>query len=339
MGYSVNKKQLNEFLNALKDEYDIYAPKRFVGGNTFADVDCVRYAKVDSAEEIEFGAKSEYSYKEALTPVSQTLFFFTEQQTKEADAAKKGAVIFLRNCDIYALQSLDDIYLKNGEPDYYYEQRRGNIKLVLMGCDKSFENCFCVSMGSNKADNYDLAINAVGEDFELDSKDEKFTEILDGMEVSQKAVQPAYVTQNEVTVTIPAEVPLEMITSPIWDEYDTRCINCGRCTLVCPTCTCYTMQDLSYSEDGRAGERRRVGASCMIDGFTDVAGGGSYRKKNGERMRYKVLHKVWNHRRRFGRNMCVGCGRCDDSCPEYISYSNSINRLNNAVKEANENDA
>jgi ferredoxin len=82
----------------------------------------------------------------------------------------------------------------------------------------------------------------------------------------------------------------------MWREYDTRCINCGRCNFVCPTCTCFTMQDLYYSENGRVGERRRIWASCMVDGFTDVAGGGSYRQKNGDRMRFKVLHKVLDFR-------------------------------------------
>ena len=96
---------------------------------------------------------------------------------------------------------------------------------------------------------------------------------------------------------------------------------------------CFTMQDLYYSENGKVGERRRVWASCMVDGFTDVAGGGSYRKKNGERMRFKVLHKVLDYKQRNGYHMCVGCGRCDDICPEYISFSNCINKLQNAMTE------
>ncbi|MCC8177608.1 MAG: 4Fe-4S dicluster domain-containing protein [Cloacibacillus sp.] len=74
-------------------------------------------------------------------------------------------------------------------------------------------------------------------------------------------------------------------------------------------------------------------ASCMADGFTDVAGGGSYRKKSGERMRFKTLHKIYDFKERFGYQMCVGCERCDDACPEYISFSHCINRLAEAIKE------
>ena len=99
------------------------------------------------------------------------------------------------------------------------------------------------------------------------------------------------------------------------------------------------MQDIFYTDNGKVGERRRVAASCMVDGYTDVAGGGSYRKKNGERMRFKVLHKVYDFKKRFGYHMCVGCGRCDDICPEYISFSHCINKLGSAVKEVDGNDA
>ena len=70
----------------------------------------------------------------------------------------------------------------------------------------------------------------------------------------------------------------------------------------------------------------------MIDGYSDVAGGGSYRKTAGERMRFKVLHKVYDFRRRFGYDMCVGCGRCDDICPEYISFAACVNKLNDACE-------
>ena len=93
------------------------------------------------------------------------------------------------------------------------------------------------------------------------------------------------------------------------------------------------MQDIRYNDTGNVCERRRVVASCMVDGFTDVAGGGQYRRKNGERMRFNVLHKIYDHRQRFGNDMCVGCGRCDDVCPEYISYSNIINKVCDAAKE------
>ena len=156
------------------------------------------------------------------------------------------------------------------------------------------------------------------------------------MNLTEMTVSPEFVETNDVAVNIPDNLTADVAKSGMWKEYDSRCINCGRCNFVCPTCTCFTMQDFCYSENGKVGERRRVWASCMVDGFTDVAGGGSYRKNNGERMRFKVLHKVLDYKQRNGYHMCVGCGRCDDVCPEYISFSNCINKLESAMSEVNE---
>ena len=348
MGFKVQSRQFHELLQAWRKEYVVYAPKRFTGGGRFSDTDCIRYGEVSCADEIVFHEKSNYSFKEILVPVSQTLFYFTEGETKEAEMRKKGAVIFLRSCDLHALKRLDDMYLGNGPEDYYYSRLRENLKIVLMGCEKSFDNCFCVSMGSNLSQNYDMSVDEKDGNFYLDIKDQSFAAMLKEILLNEKAengvtaemnVIPCHVTENAVKVTIPANLTAEVAKSQMWREYDGRCINCGRCNFACPTCTCFTMQDLFYDANGKVGERRRVQASCMVDGFTDVAGGGKYRQKNGDRMRFKVLHKVLDYRQRKGYDMCVGCGRCDDICPEYISFSNCVNKLDAAMKEVTEHGA
>lgn len=74
-------------------------------------------------------------------------------------------------------------------------------------------------------------------------------------------------------------------------------------------------------------------ASCHVDGYTNMAGGHSFRLDKGQRMRFKVLHKVYDYKKKWGYHMCVGCGRCDDICPEYISFSNCVNKLKDGMKE------
>ena len=299
-------------------------------------MDCIRYGTINSVSEIVFDQKSHYSFKEVLTPISQTLFFFTEDQCKESDPPKKGAIIFMRSCDIHALKRLDDMYLNNGPEDYYYRRIRDNIKIVLMGCKQSFESCFCVSMGTNISENYDMSVNMRDGVYELNCKDTAWNQFFLDMGASRHLVVADQVHTNPVTVKIPDDLTADVARASMWEKYNKRCIACGRCNFVCPTCTCFTMQDLYYSDNADVGERRRVWASCMVDGFTDVAGGGSYRKKNGERMRFKVLHKVLDYKQRNGYHMCVGCGRCDDVCPEYISFSACINKLENAMKEVSQ---
>ncbi len=335
MGYKLDNSEFQNLINNLKKDYNLYAPKMFKGTGTFSDTDIVRYDSISNIDDIEFIKKSNYSFKEAILPITQTLFYFTEDEVKEANIEReKGALIFLRSCDLHAVKRLDQIYLKNGYEDYYYKRLRDNVKFVLIGCSESFDNCFCVSMNSNKCDEYDLAINIRDNYFELDCKNDKFKSLLNSYK--ELDVEIDYVKENDIKVKVAENLSLDVYKSKMWDEYDARCINCGRCNFVCPSCTCFTMQDIFYTDNGKVGERRRVHASCMVDEYTDVAGGVAYRKKNGERMRFKVMHKVFDYKKRNGYTMCVGCGRCDDACPEYISYSNCINKLENAMKEVSQ---
>lgn len=333
MGFHVNASQFDAWLTEQRKTYDIYAPMRYAGGNTFSDVDCIRYGKVNSISEIVFDKKSEYSFKEVLSPISQTLFYFTENEQKESDPPKKSAVIFLRSCDLHALKRLDDMYLHNGSEDYYYKRIRDHIKIVLIGCKQSFDNCFCVSMGTNISENYDMSVNVQGSTYAINCKDSQWNQFFLDLGAYRHLVVPDQVHENKIKVRIPENLSPEVARASMWEQYNKRCINCGRCNFVCPSCTCFSMQDIHYCDNANAGERRRVWSSCMVDKFTDVAGGGSYRKKNGERMRFKVLHKVYSHKKRHGCHMCVGCGRCDDICPEYISFSHCVNQLEDAMKE------
>ena len=337
MGYHLTENELEKLFKKWSEVYDIFAPKIYFGKGRFSDTDCIRYGNVKKPSEVVFNKKSQYSFKECINPVSQTLFYFTENEIKEAEIKNKPAIIFMRSCDIHGLKRFDDMYLKNGPADYYYNKLRENIKIVLIGCEKSFENCFCVSMETNKNDNYDLSIDKTDDGtYLIDCKNDSFKEYIDSIGGKVEEVKPKYVTENNIKVSIPENLTINVAKSKMWNEYDSRCINCGRCNFVCPTCTCFTMQDIYYQDNKKVGERRRVWASCMVDGFTDVAGGGSYRKNNGQRMRFKVLHKILDYKQRNGYHMCVGCGRCDDICPEYISFSNCINKLEKAVTEVNE---
>ena len=333
MGYKLNLENMNLLLENLSKDYEIYAPKIFKGEGTFSDTDRVKYGKIKDIKEIEFNKKSEFSYKEVLLPITQTLFFFTEDQVKEAEVEEKSILVFLRSCDIHALRRIDDIYLRNGAVDPYYKKVREKAKFILMGCNKSYENCFCVKMGTNKTDEYSCYIKLDGEEVYIDVKDDDLNIALSEIDKSELEVRAEFVEENEVKVNIPENFDPSIIDSKVWDEYNQRCIACGRCNFVCPTCTCFTMQDIFYKDNEKAGERRRVWASCQVDGFTDMAGGHSFRKAKGERMRYKVLHKVHDYKKKWGYHMCVGCGRCDDICPEYISFSNCINKLEQVMDE------
>ncbi len=338
MGYALGMDGFREVVGALAGQYRLWAPVLKVGEGRFTDTDVVRYDFVTSADEIEWHTRSDYAFKEILTPLSQTLFYFTDGQTTVPPADTRDVLVFLRACDLCALRRLDQVYQQSGpRSDWFYDRIRDHVRFALIGCPESQEDCFCVSMGSNvaPAGSYDLSVDFVaGTDGEpqvlMDVPAADLAALVAPRATAERDVEPAHVTENETKVTVPAEVPNSIYKSDIWAEYNARCIECGRCNFVCPTCTCYTMQDVFYTDNGKVGERRRVAASCMVDGYTNVAGGGQYRRTAGDRMRFKVLHKVYDFRRRFGYDMCVGCGRCTTVCPEYINFAAAVNKLADA---------
>ena len=329
MKIKLDKQAFNQGLERLKLEYKILAPVTTPFKGTYSDTDLTKYEEIENIEDIEFNKKSNFSAKETILPINQVLFYFTEKEFKTSDENEKKLLVFLRACDLNGIKRLDQIYLGNGvEKDFFYKRLRDKVKFVLIGCRESYRNCFCVSMNSNKAEDYSIGLNIRENEVYLDIKDEELN-VFNGQSYE---FEVDFVKGNNISVEIPEDIDaLSLSKHEMWNEYDARCIACGRCNFVCPTCACFTMQDIFYKENENVGERRRVWASCQVDGYTDMAGGHSFRKKQGERMRFKVMHKIHDFNKRFGYQMCVGCGRCDDACPQYISFSECIDKVNDIV--------
>ncbi|MBC2857333.1 anaerobic sulfite reductase subunit AsrA [Cetobacterium sp. 2A] len=335
MKKSFTNKEFNEILSILSNDYDIYAPITLPYKGTFSDTDSIKYGKISNIEEINLNNKSHYSAKEILLPITQTLFYFTEKEFIKPKIKTKKSLIFLRSCDLHSVNRVENIYLHNKYSDEYYKEVRDKVKFIVMGCPgQGWDSCFCASMGTNKTEMYNIGVKFQDNKIFVDVKDQDFKEVFNNGVDSEFEME--FVTSNKEVVTIPERINEdEVINFEMWRDYD-RCIACGRCNFVCPTCTCFTMQDIFYKDNEKNGERRRVWASCHVDGFTTMAGGHEFRKKTGDRMRFKVLHKISDYKKRFGVQMCTGCGRCEDICPEYISYINCINKL--AKKLGDKND-
>ena len=320
MGYKVSFDEANQIFAKLNSEYEIWAPKRFPGKGRYSDTDIIRYDKVKTVEEIVFDEKSDFPAKEVLSPITEPLI-----------------IIFMRPCDIAAQQRQERIYLGNGGfNDMYYERMHEKVKIVMMQCDLDDDTCFCVSMGTNKTDNYSLAVVCQDGALKVEVKDEAFAPYFEGKTADDYT--PSFPTENKTKVTMPEIPNKEVLTKlknhPMWEEYNKRCISCGSCTVACSTCTCFTTTDIAYNENGSVGERRRTTASCQIEGFTDMAGGHSFRNTAGDRMRYKVLHKFHDYKERFkDYHMCVGCGRCISRCQEFISITATVDKMNKAIAE------
>ncbi|MBS5985197.1 anaerobic sulfite reductase subunit AsrA [Clostridium sp.] len=338
MGYNLSFQEVNTLFEDLKKEYKIYAPKRFKKQGRYSDTDIIKYDEISTVEEIEFKEKSHYPVKEVITPITQTLYYFTEDEFRESSVGhNKKILIFARPCDINAQRRQDMIYLHNGNfEDTFYKRIRERVKFICIECVDGFDTCFCVSMNSNKTDDYSLAVRFNESSLLFDVKDKEFSKFFN--DKTEEEFELKFIEENQAKVTIPEindkEILIKLKNHPMWDEYNKRCLGCGSCTIACSTCSCYTTRDIVYDSLGKIGERRRVQASCHIDGFDEMAGGHNFRTTKADKMRYKVLHKIHDYKAQFGdEHMCVGCGRCTDRCPEHISITATINKVNNAVNE------
>lgn len=338
MEVKVNELDFNNLLKEMSKEYMIYGPVLFEDEGAFSNTNEMRYAKISSLEEMNLSKKTRFSPKEIIFPIRETLLYFKEDNITVPRIDDKKIAIFLRPCDINGISKLDAIFLRNGGiEDFYYKRLREKVKFFMIECTEGFDTCFCVSMNSNKTEDYAAAFR-FSDEISIHIKDTSLEEYFTHYETTE--FRPDFIKENIVKVNIPSveKITNEIFEHELWKEYTRRCIACGRCNTSCITCSCFTMQDVSYNNSEITGERRRRWAGCQVKEFTNMAGGHDFRKSNGEKMRFKTMHKINDYYKRFEEHMCVGCGRCDDVCPEYISFSKCINKLSQIVQEVESNE-
>lgn len=335
--FSVTDAQLDAVIERLSKNYKVYAPC-LTGKFGRNGKEIVRFGEIKSVSEIVYDRQSDFSAKEVYYPVMQTMIYFTETESRESQLKDdKDIIIFAHPCDINAIRRLDSIFLENGNHgDVYYARLRNKVKFVLLECAESFENCFCVSAGSDVCEDYTMALR-LGETNSVLVKGGAFASLFDGCEEIDFA--PRFVTENKKSVNMPnveGKDDVKLASGlEYWNSFDEKCISCGGCNTVCPTCACFDTVDVIYDETSVDGERRRVWSSCMLDTFTLTAGGGRARKTAGANMRFKVLHKTYDFKKRFGKeNMCVGCGRCTARCPKDIDFVQVVNGFTDALEKA-----
>lgn len=336
--YRLSASGMDDVIARWNQDYQVYAPVLLKQRG--ARKETVRYGKIHSVADIYNERNSDFSPKEVYYPVMQTMFYFTENEAVESRLEdERGILLLLHPCDINAMRRLDNIFLKNGPgEDLYYKRLRNKVRVVLLECKKSAENCFCVSMGSNIAEDYEMAVRLDRDKVLVQVKKPEWNRYFQNAEPEEYT--PGFVTENVRKVAkpeIPDKETLKLASSlEYWNRFDDTCIGCGGCNTVCPTCSCFDTNDIIYNETSREGERRRVWSSCMLDTFTMTAGGARARETAGANMRFRTLHKVYDYQQRFdeGESMCVGCGRCIARCPKELDFSATLNEFTEELEKA-----
>lgn len=261
---------------------------------------------------------------------------------EEAPQDVSYAFLGVRPCDLRAIRILDRVMTGGRFPDPAYGSRRTGAFLVAVECTEPGATCFCVSMGTGPAvdTGYDLALTEVLDDtghrFWCRSGSAEGAAVLAGL--PQRGADGATRTAAADSVRQAAEhmgramPPVDLRTlmrdtleADRWDDVTARCLNCGNCTMVCPTCFCTTTEDVTDLTGDHA-ERWRRWDSCYDLDFT-LLHGGPVRASRRSRYRQWLTHKIGTWHDQFGSSGCVGCGRCIVWCPTGIDLTEEARAL------------
>jgi len=248
---------------------------------------------------------------------------------------KKYAFFGIRPCDLAAVRVMDKTMLVPGLEDSIYESRRKNSIFVVVNCARAEANCFCASMGTGpRAESgYDLSITELPGKLIIDVAEGR-RNLLEGVELRPSTEQEVR-SEDEVILRTRRQMTRHIdneslatrmyaaIDSPSWSVVADKCLACGNCTMVCPTCFCNTVrEEADLVADSVT--RVRVWDSCMSKDFVYSAGGNP-RLQRRDRYRQFVMHKFAYWHDQFGLSGCVGCGRCITWCPVGIDITATVN--------------
>ncbi len=291
--------------------------------------------------------------KKVLQPPEERLATFTlgeEPHVEPAVEADPTVLLGVHTCDLHAIRLLDRVFSEEYPDAHYLERRRQTVIVSLECLEPCDEHSFCRSMGTLAADEgYDLHLTDLGSAYAVDVGTEVGEELLSSYGTTREATDEDVRRFNEVLsakwprFSYPlnfhvAELPGLLTAAydhPLWDELSERCLACGSCTNICPTCYCFNV----YDETDMAltqGERRRRWDSCQLDEFASVAGGENFREARAARQRHRFMRKGKYIYEKFDELGCVGCGRCVRTCVASISIVEGWNTIHETAVGGNE---
>ncbi len=270
---------------------------------------------------------------------------FTVEENDEP--VPRYAFFGVRPCDLRAIAIQDRVLTGGQHTDSRYARRRAGVFIVAIQCTEPGAACFCTSMGGGPAagPGYDLAMTELldGGDhrFVLDAGSDAGAEVLAGIP-HERADEPSVETARAAVAAAADNMGRQMPELDLrallagsqhaaqWDDVASRCLTCGNCTMVCPTCFCTTVEDTT-DLTGEHAERWRRWESCFDLDFSYLHGG-SVRTSGASRYRQWLTHKLGTWHDQFGSSGCVGCGRCIVWCPVGIDITAEVKALDEEAR-------
>ncbi len=357
--HTLEREDFGQLLTALAEEgYEVIGPREGAGAIELGPIERTEQLPIGLTDQQDGGhyrlerradgalfgfSTGPQSWKRFLHPAKLTVWRSRRDESgglefeSEAEQAPARAFLGVRSCDLHAIAALDDALLNIEHPDDGYRARRENSLIIALNCSVAGGTCFCVSTdsGPRARSGYDLALTEViGEGrhyFVIEAASEPGERILE--QLSSRPAQEdecgAAERVSEATAAAMgrsletdglAELLQRNLQHPRFDEVSERCLSCGNCTLVCPTCFCTEVEDV-VDLAGATAEHRRRWDSCFTLDFTHVHGG-NVRHSVASRYRQWMTHKLSTWTEQFDNSSgCVGCGRCITWCPVAIDIT------------------
>jgi sulfhydrogenase subunit beta (sulfur reductase) len=328
----IRKQSLEKLYNLLSASRKVYAP-------VLASDKQVEYKYNPGFSEVTFEhIRSTLSVKNVVFPKVENLFFYsngkTESTITDIDLNKIPEIVLwgAHPCDNAAFDTLSSIF--NWDiSDEFFSKRLEKLVVIGLSCHLSDEFCFCTSVGlsPNSAKGSDILLSRLQNgDYNVDILTEKgngivalnpgLFEAISGEEVIGTEVKQKF---NHEQVTAKLAGAFE---HPFWVANSLRCIGCGACAYVCPTCACFDIQD---ETKGINGKRYRSWDSCGFGLFTLHTSGHNPRHIQSQRWRQRIMHKFSYMPERNESLGCVGCGRCSSGCPVDMNIAEQLEALQN----------
>jgi len=361
--YLLQPSLINELIRALRDDgYAVYGPVVRDGAIVYDELESAsqlpvglrdrqgpgQYRLEERGDGAFFGyVVGPYSWKRFLYPPRVKLLTVTSrgEVTVHNDWNGKMAFLAVRGCELAAIEVLDRVLMRGPYRDPVYSERRKNLFIVAVNCAEPGENCFCASMGTGPEarSGYDIALTEVLGDgvhyFVAGARTTEGERVLekigarratDDEVAAASSVMKRSLTlfKKKLDVNGLKEEIYGSLESPVFTEVANRCLACANCTLVCPTCFCTNVEEVTDLE-GKVAERWRRWDSCFNVDFSYIHGG-SIRSSRMSRYRQWFTHKLATWVDQFGVMGCVGCGRCITWCPVGIDITEEAANIRRA---------
>ncbi len=326
------------FLDSLKEDFRVFVPVK-KGEKRFYK----EYTK--EAEKIVIGE---------VRPFEPLKAFFSRAREVVAEDFKKGAphaadkpfaIVGVKACDLKGFKIQDHVFLDHDYKDPIYIKLREENLIISSDCTLAIDTCFCLAVGVDPypKENFDINLSETEGGYLVEAGSDKGKKIIDknssffeeaasGLIKARDKVRESVTKQVENNIkenNVPRQDVFENIIernfeSDIWTSEAETCVECGACTIICPTCHCFLLYD-QKSEDKMA--RLRIWDSCMLKEYAKVAGGHNPRGKLYQRLRNRFVKKFDFFPKVSEVYACTGCGRCISACPAKIDIRKVLRRL------------